>query len=179
MRKLLIDEMNRLTVEGYKASPKTPVTVILDNIRSLNNVGSIFRTCDAMRIERIILAGITAQPPSPEIHKTALGAENSADWLHVPDTLDALDLCRREGYVLCSVEQAEGSISLPDFRVEAGRRYAIVLGNEVKGVRQDVVDACHCCIDIPQFGTKHSFNVSVTTGIVLWEMFRQMTFDRR
>lgn len=179
MRKLLIDEMNRLTVEGYKASPKTPVTVILDNIRSLNNVGSIFRTCDAMRIERIILAGITAQPPSPEIHKTALGAENSVDWLHVPDTLDALDLCRRKGYVLCSVEQAEGSISLPDFRVEAGRRYAIVLGNEVKGVRQDVVDACHCCIEIPQFGTKHSFNVSVTTGIVLWEMFRQMTFDRR
>lgn len=177
MRKLLIDEMNRLSVADYKQSQKTPITVILDNIRSLNNVGSVFRTCDAMLIERIILAGITATPPSNEIHKTALGAENSVDWEYYDDTMKAIEHCRQQGYTLCSIEQAEGSIMLPDFKVEQGKKYAIVMGNEVKGVQQQVVDACDCCIEIPQFGTKHSFNVSVTTGIVLWEMFRQMRWE--
>lgn len=175
-RKLRIDEMGRISVSEFKAADKTPIVVVLDNIRSLNNVGSIFRTCDALRIERIVLAGITSTPPNTEIHKTALGAEDSVDWQYEEDTLAALSKLRTEGYTICCVEQALGSISLPDFRVEEEKKYALILGNEVKGVQQEVVDASDCCIEIPQFGTKHSFNVSVTTGIVLWELFRQMKF---
>lgn len=175
-RKLEIDEMGRKTVEEYKAADKTPITVVLDNVRSLNNIGSVFRTCDAMLIERLVLTGISQTPPSNEIHKTALGAENSVPWEYYEDTMDAVSKLKAEGYVVCSVEQAEGSVSLPDFKVQQGQRYALILGNEVKGVQQSVVDASDCCIEIPQFGIKHSFNVSVTTGIVLWELFRQMRF---
>ncbi|MCQ2226947.1 MAG: RNA methyltransferase [Bacteroidales bacterium] len=177
-RKLKIDEMGRLSVEQFKNERKTPIVVVLDNIRSLNNVGSIFRTCDAMLIEKIVLCGITACPPSIEIHKTALGAEDSVDWEYAEDTMAAIDKLRGEGYVVCSIEQAKGSVALQELKVDAGKRYAIVMGNEVKGVQQEVVDGSDMCIEIPQFGTKHSFNVSVTTGIVLWEMFRQMKFGK-
>lgn len=177
-RKLQIDEMGRISVDEFKAASKTPIVVVLDNIRSLNNVGSVFRTCDAMLVEKLVLAGITSTPPSNEIHKTALGAEYSVEWEYYEDTLDALRELRSQGYVICSVEQVVGSVSLPDFKVEPGQKYALVLGNEVKGVQQSVVDASDVCIEIPQFGTKHSFNVSVTTGIVLWELFRQMRFGK-
>lgn len=169
-RKLRIDEMNRISVEEYKSSEKTPIVVVLDNVRSLNNIGSIFRTCDALRCERIVLCGISSTPPSNEIHKTALGAELSVDWQYYEDTLQALSDLRSEGYTICSIEQAENSLKLPDFCAPRGAKYAIVLGNEVHGVQQSVVDASDLCIEIPQYGTKHSFNVSVTAGIVLWHM---------
>lgn len=177
-RKLQIEEMHRITVEQFKAAPKTPIIIILDNIRSLNNVGSIFRTCDALRAERIVLVGITSTPPNPEIHKTALGAEFSVEWQQEENILSAIENLRAEGCVICSVEQAEGSISLPDFHIEDGKKYALILGNEVKGVQQQAVDASDYCIEIPQFGTKHSFNVAVTAGIVMWELFRQLKFGR-
>ena len=173
-RKLSVDEMGRISVSQFKEAPKTPIVVVLDNIRSLNNVGSIFRTCDAMLISQLVLCGITACPPSQEIHKTALGAEDSVDWIHFDSTADAVRHLRSQGYTICSVEQAVGSIALQDFRTDSSKKYAIIMGNEVKGVDQDVVNMSDCCIEIPQFGTKHSFNVSVTTGIVLWEMFRQI-----
>lgn len=173
-KKLHIDEMGRKTVEEYKASQKTPIVVVLDNIRSLNNVGSVFRTCDAMLIEKIILTGITSTPPNNEIHKTALGAELSVDWEYFEDTHDAVARLREQGYTICSVEQTHNSIMLNNFKIDKTKKYALILGNEVKGVQQSVVDMSDCCIEIPQFGIKHSFNVSVTTGIVLWELFRQM-----
>lgn len=175
-RKLQIDEMGRKTVQEFKQSEKTPIVVVLDNIRSLNNVGSVFRTCDAMLIDKLVLCGITACPPSQEIHKTALGAEDSVDWIYYDDTLKALAELRKQGYVICSIEQAHGSVMLQEFHFDKDKKYAIVMGNEVKGVQQEVVDASDLCIEIPQYGTKHSFNVSVTTGIVLWEMFRQWKF---
>lgn len=177
-RKLSIEEMDRISVHQFKEAQKTPIVVVLDNIRSLNNVGSIFRTSDAMLIDHLVLCGITACPPSQEIHKTALGAEDSVDWVHFDSTLDALHHLRSEGYTICSIEQAHGSIALQDFKVDTGKKYAIIMGNEVKGVEQEVVSQSDCCIEIPQFGTKHSFNVSVTTGIVLWEMFRQFKFGK-
>lgn len=177
-RKLQIDEMGRKSVAEFKASEKTPIVVVLDNIRSLNNVGSVFRTCDAMLIEKLYLCGITACPPSQEIHKTALGAEDSMDWEYCESTMEAIEKLRCRGYMICSIEQAHGSVMLQDFGVEDGRKYAIVMGNEVKGVEQAVVDASDVCIEIPQYGTKHSYNVSVTTGIVLWEMFRQWKFGK-
>ena len=176
MRKLLNEELGRPTVEEYAAQEKLPVVVVLDNVRSAQNVGSFFRTADAFGIGRIALCGISATPPNREIHKTALGAEDSVPWEYYEDTMDAVSKLKAEGYIVCSVEQAEGSVSLPDFKVQQGQRYALILGNEVKGVQQSVVDASDCCIEIPQFGIKHSFNVSVTTGIVLWELFRQMRF---
>ena len=172
-KKLLIDEMGRKTVEEYKAAQKTPIVVVLDNIRSLTNVGSIFRTCDGMLIEKIVLAGITSTPPNNEIHKTALGAELSVDWEYFDDTHEALARLRGQGYTLCCIEPTHNSIMLNDFRIDDDKKYALVLGNEVKGVQQSVVDMCDCCIEIPQFGIKHSFNVAVTAGIVLWELFSQ------
>lgn len=175
-RKLEIDEMGRKTVEEYKAAEKTPITVVLDNVRSLNNIGSIFRTCDAVLVERLILTGISQTPPSNEIHKTALGAEDSVPWEYYEDTMTAVEHLRSENYVICSIEQAEGSVMLQDFKVKPGERYALIMGNEVKGVQQQVVDASDYCIEIPQLGIKHSFNVSVTTGIVLWELFKQIRF---
>lgn len=177
MRKLRIEEMHRLSVPDFRAAPKLPVTMVLDNIRSLHNVGSVFRTADAFRLEGLWLCGITACPPAAEIHKTALGAEDAVSWQYEADTLTAVSHLRQDGYTVLAVEQAEGSLMLPDLTLQPGRRYALVVGNEVKGVRQDVVNACHGCIEIPQLGTKHSLNVSVSAGIVMWEFARQLHFQ--
>ncbi len=174
MRKLKVTELNRLTPEAFKESPKIPLVVVLDHIRSLNNVGSVFRTSDAFRIESIYLCGITACPPQVEIHKTALGAEETVDWQYFSDTLEAVDKLKSEGYVVCAVEQVEGSVMLDKLLLDKQKKYAIIMGNEVKGVQQSVVDKCDMCIEIPQFGTKHSLNVSVTTGILIWELFKQL-----
>lgn len=172
MRKLKVTEMNRLTVDEFKTADKLPLTVVLDDVRSLYNVGSVFRSCDAFRVEAVWLCGITAAPPHPEIHKTALGAEDSVAWRHFTSALDAVNELRSRGVTVLAVEQCEGSTMLNDFTPERGRSYAVVLGNEVKGVHQDVVDACDGCLEIPQFGTKHSLNVSVTAGIVAWQFCR-------
>lgn len=168
MRKLKVTEMNRLDIETFQRTEKQPLVVVLDDIRSLHNVGSVFRTADAFRIERICLCGITACPPSAEIHKTALGAEDSVKWSYHKSAMEAVATLQAEGYQVMAVEQVTGSASLDTFRPMEGTRYAIVMGNEVKGVRQEVVDRCNGAIEIPQFGTKHSLNVSVSCGIVLW-----------
>ena len=172
-KKLTVEEMHRLTVDEFKRAPKQPLVVVLDNVRSLHNVGSVFRTADAFRIEKIVLCGITACPPSAEIHKTALGAEDAVAWEYVSDTLQAVLDLKEAGYETLAVEQAENSHKLGAFVFEKEKKYALVLGNEVKGVRQDVVDACDGVVEIPQHGTKHSLNVSVTAGIVMWEASRQ------
>ena len=177
MRKLKIIEMNRLTVDEFKQAAKLPLVVVLDDVRSLHNVGAVFRTSDAFRVERVCLCGITAVPPQPEIHKTALGAEDSVDWTYYKDAADAVRELQGEGYTVYAVEQAEGSTMLQHFRPELDGRYAVVLGNEVKGVRQDVVDLCDGCLEIPQYGTKHSLNVSVTAGIVIWEMAKKLVLN--
>ncbi len=174
MRKLKITEMNRLTADEFHRAEKTPLIVVLDNVRSLHNVGAVFRTADAFRLQGLYLCGITATPPQPEIHKTALGAEDSVDWTYHKDTLQAVQELKAEGWEVLAVEQAEGSTMLQDFVPEEGKKYAIVLGNEVKGVQQEVVDACDGCLEIPQLGTKHSLNVSVTGGILIWEFARQL-----
>ena len=163
-----------MSVEEYHAAKKTPLVVVLDHVRSLYNVGSIFRTADAFRLAGVCLCGITAVPPHPEIHKTALGAEDSVDWKYFKDTLDAVKWLKDSDYEVLAVEQCEGSTMLNDFNVEPGKRYAIILGNEVKGVQQSVVDECEGCLEIPQYGTKHSMNVSVTAGIVIWELVKKM-----
>lgn len=168
MRKLKVTEMGRMSVEEFRESDKTPLVVVLDNVRSLYNVGSVFRTSDAFRLQGICLCGITAVPPHPEIHKTALGAEDSVEWKQYERTQDAVEWLHSEGYCVLAIEQCEGSTMLQDFRREAGKRYAFVLGNEVKGVQQEVVDMCDGCLEIPQYGTKHSMNVSVTAGIVIY-----------
>ncbi|MFV0270386.1 MAG: RNA methyltransferase [Macellibacteroides fermentans] len=175
MRKLKITEMNRLTPEAFRESKKIPLIVVLDHVRSLNNVGSVFRTSDAFRVEAIYLCGITARPPHPEIHKTALGAEESVDWIYFEDTHLAVDKLKNEGYEVCAIEQAYGSIMLDKLLLDNTKKYAVVLGNEVKGVQQSVVDNCNYCIEIPQYGTKHSLNVSVTAGIVIWDFFKQLS----
>lgn len=174
MRKLSVTELQRIDIDTFKQSKKTPLVVVLDNVRSLHNVGSVFRTADAFRIQHIYLCGITATPPHAEIHKTALGAENAVEWTFFNDTMQAIELLKEQGYVVLSVEQAENSISLPNLALDVTKQYAIVLGNEVKGVQQQVVDACHGCIEIPQFGTKHSLNVSVAAGLVMWDAFKQL-----
>jgi len=171
MKKLSISEMNRLSPEEFRISDKIPVIVILDNIRSLHNVGSVFRTSDAFRIEKIILCGLTCTPPHPEIHKTALGAEFSVEWSYSEDIVLTIEDLKNNKYSVFAVEQAHGSIKLYNFKIETNHKYAIVLGNEVRGVQQDVVDCCDSCIEIPQFGTKHSLNVSVAAGIVIWHFF--------
>ena len=172
MKKLKITEMNRLTTEEFKEQTKTPLIVVLDNVRSLHNVGSVFRTADAFLVEAVYLCGITSTPPHAEIHKTALGAENTVDWRHYEDTHVALEELKAQGYVVYAIEQAEGSTKLPTLKLDSTKKYAVILGNEVKGVQQTVVDACDGCIEIPQFGTKHSLNVSVTGGIIIWEFFK-------
>lgn len=177
MRKLKITEMNRLTVDEFKQSDKMPLVVVLDDVRSLHNVGAVFRTSDAFRVEAICLCGITATPPQPEIHKTALGAEDSVAWTYYKDTADAVKDLKQDGYTVYGVEQTEGSTMLDHLKFDPSGRYAVVLGNEVKGVRQDVIDLCDGCLEIPQYGTKHSLNVSVTAGIVIWECARQLTMD--
>ena len=168
MRKLRTIEMQRLTVEEFREASKMPLTVVLDNVRSMHNVGSVLRTSDAFRVEEVVLCGITGTPPHPEIHKTALGAEDSVSWRHVASTLDAVRELKARGHTVLAVEQAEGSTMLHDFRPESGRRYAIVFGNEVKGVDQQVIDVADGCLEIPQYGTKHSLNVSVSAGIVIY-----------
>lgn len=169
--------MHRLTLDEFKESAKMPLTVVLDDVRSLYNVGSVFRTCDAFRVERVCLCGITATPPNPEIHKTALGGEDSVAWTYHSSALDAVRQLQAEGCFVYAVEQAEGSTKLQSLQVGHAGRYAVVFGNEVKGVRQEVVDACDGCIEIPQFGTKHSLNVSVTAGIIIWEFARRMIVE--
>jgi len=161
--------MNRLTVEEFKEEKKTPLIVVLDNVRSLHNVGSVFRTADAFLVEAVYLCGITCTPPHAEIHKTALGAENTVTWKHYQDTHQAVADLKAQGYTVFAIEQAAGSTLLPDLQLNKSKKYAVILGNEVKGVQQTVVDACDGCIEIPQFGTKHSLNVSVTGGIIIWE----------
>lgn len=173
-RKLKITELNRISTEEFKEAEKLPLVVVLDNIRSLHNIGSVFRTSDAFRIECIYLCGITATPPHAEMHKTALGAEFTVDWKYVNNTVEAVDNLKKEGYTVYSVEQAEGSIMLNELTLDKNRKYAIVMGNEVKGVQQEVIDHSHGCIEIPQYGTKHSLNVSVTAGIVIWDLFNKL-----
>lgn len=173
MRKLKVTEMGRMSVAEYKASDKQPIVVVLDHVRSLYNVGSVFRSSDAFRIEGVVLCGITARPPHPEIHKTALGAEESVSWRYYERTEEAVEWLKEQGYTVFAVEQCEGSTMLQDFQPQPGRKYAVVLGNEVKGVQQQVVDMCDGCLEIPQFGTKHSLNVSVAAGIVLWHLSRK------
>lgn len=174
MRVKKITELNRLSVEEFKESDKLPLTVVLDNVRSLNNIGAVFRSSDAFRVSRIYLCGITAIPPHVEIHKTALGAEDAVEWRYFENTLDAVDELIAEDVIVCAVEQTTESIMLDEFICRQDVKYAIVVGNEVKGVDQVVVNRCNCAIEIPQNGTKHSLNVSVATGIVLWEFFKQM-----
>ncbi len=164
--------MNRLTPDEFKLETKIPLIIILDNVRSLHNVGSVFRTADAFMIEAIYLCGITSTPPQAEIHKTALGAEDTVDWKYYEDTATAVNELKANGYTVYAVEQAQGSTLLTDFKITNERKIALILGNEVKGVQQSVVDICDGCIEIPQFGTKHSLNVSVTAGIVIWEFFK-------
>jgi len=174
MRKLRNSELNRISAEEYKIAQKTPLVVILDNIRSCNNIGSVFRTSDALLIEKIYLCGITATPPNKDIHKTALDAEKSVDWEYLENTEDAVSKLKNEGYKVYAIEQVENSILLPDFKPSENEKVAIVFGNEVKGVKQTVVDICDGSIEIPQFGTKHSFNISVSAGIVLWDIFQKI-----
>ena len=176
MRKLSVTELGRIDVEQFKKSRKLPLTIILDDVRSLYNVGSVFRTSDAFRIEKIILCGITATPENSlvEIHKTALGAEESVEWIYSNDCVSVVKELNEKGYTTIAVEQVEYSTKLDDFKVDLSARYALVLGNEVKGVNQDVVDLCKISLEIPQYGTKHSLNVSVTAGVVIWEFYKQL-----
>ena len=176
-RKLKITELNRISTEEFKKAEKLPLVVVLDNIRSLHNIGSVFRTSDAFRVECIYLCGITAVPPHPEMHKTALGAEFTVDWKYVNNAVEAVDNLKKDGYTVYSVEQAEGSIMLENIKLDPNRKYAVVLGNEVKGVQQEVIDHSDGCIEIPQYGTKHSLNVSVTAGIVIWDLFKQLNLS--
>ena len=173
-RKKLVTEMGRIDRDAFARAEKLPLVVVLDNVRSLHNVGSVFRTGDAFRLERIMLCGITATPPSAEIHKTALGAEDVVEWQYFESTMDAVDALRAEAYKIYSIELCEGSIALQNFETVPGERYAVVLGNEVKGVQQTVVDASDGAIEIPQFGTKHSLNVSVTAGMVIWDFANKL-----
>ena len=174
MRKLKNNELGRISVDEFKAVKKTPIIVVLDNIRSLNNIGSVFRTSDAFLIEKIYLCGICATPPNKDIHRTALGATDSVDWEYVEDTLELVEKLKVEGVKVLAIEQAENSTKLNDFSPEENQKYAIVMGNEVKGVQQEVVNASDVCIEIPQLGTKHSLNISVTTGMVIWDLFSKM-----
>ena len=174
MRKLKNSELDRLSVDAFKEAKKTPIIIILDNIRSLNNIGSVFRTSDAFLVEKIYLCGITATPPHKDIHKTALGSTETVAWEYVENTLDLVEKLKAKNIKICAIEQAENATMLNDFKVEPNTRYAIVFGNEVKGVAQDVVNASNVVIEIPQFGTKHSLNISVSCGIVTWELFSKL-----
>ena len=174
MRKLRNNELGRITVDEFKKAEKTPVIVVLDNIRSLNNVGSVFRTSDAFLIEKIYLCGITATPPNKEIHKTALGATESVDWEYREDILPLLEELKVQDVVIASIEQAEQSTMLNSFQPDSKKKLAVVFGNEVKGVQQEVVSTSDICVEIPQLGTKHSLNISVSCGVVLWDLFQKM-----
>ena len=174
MRKLKITELNRLTAEQYKQCTKTPLIVVLDHVRSMHNVGAIFRTADSFRLEAMYLCGLTATPPHPEIRKTALGAEETVEWRYFKDTLEAIQELKQNDYILYAVEQTEGSMPLNNVLLDSAKKYAVILGHEVKGIQQIVVNECDCCIEIPQYGTKHSLNVSVAGGIVIWDFFKQL-----
>lgn len=174
MEKKSIWDLNRDDLDTYRAAAKLHLVVVLDNIRSLNNIGSVFRTADAFRVDHLALCGITAAPPSVEIHKTALGAEESVAWIHYPSTIDAVNALRADGYTICCLEQVKGSVALQEYPVDPSRRYAIVIGHEVNGVDQAVVDLCDTAIEIPQQGTKHSLNVAVSAGIALWHFFSRL-----
>ncbi len=176
MRKLKNSELERLSIETFKSAKKTPLIVILDNIRSLNNIGSVFRTSDAFLVEKIYLCGITAKPPHKDIHKTALGSTDSVNWEYVEDTLTLIQKLKKEKIKIASIEQAENSIELQNFIPIKGEKLAVIFGNEVKGVQQDVVSTSDYCIEIPQYGTKHSLNISVSCGVVLWDLFSKLKF---
>lgn len=173
MRKLRTIEMQRLSIDEFHEAKKLPLTVVLDDVRSLYNVGSVFRSSDAFRVEAVYLCGITATPPHPEIHKTALGGEDSVAWRYFNTATEAVQSLHDEGVTVYSIEQVEGSIKLQNLQLDTDKRYAVVFGNEVKGVHQEVVDMSDGCLEIPQFGTKHSLNVSVTAGMVIWEVAKQ------
>ena len=175
MRKLKLDELNRVSVAEFKSQEKLPVAIILDNVRSLHNVGSVFRTADAFAIEQLCLCGITGLPPNREIEKTALGATQSVNWKHFENTLDAVGQLRNDGYTILAIEQAENSIMLNEFSPVPGTKYALIFGNEVNGVDDAVMQHIDECIEIPQFGTKHSFNIVVSAGIILWDLFAKFS----
>ncbi len=174
MRKLKNKELGRKSLESYKNCPKIPLVIVLDNIRSMNNIGSVFRTSDAFLAEKIMLCGITAKPPHNDIRKTALGATESVEWVYYENTEDAVKKLISEGYEIVSIEQADKSIMLHDFKVQDNKKYALIFGNEVKGVQQKIIDMSKHCIEIPQEGTKHSLNISVSVGIVLWNFFCEL-----
>lgn len=176
MRKTKNEELERLSIDEFKNAQKTPLVLVLDNLRSMHNVGAAFRTADAFAIEKIYLCGITAQPPHREIHKTALGATDSVDWTHEQDTVALCKQLQHEGYDVLAVEQADQSLSLESFQPDPDKKYALVFGNEVFGVSDEVVTAVDQCLEIPQFGTKHSINVSVSMGVVLWDLLSKLKF---
>ena len=177
MRKLKNSELNRLEIDEFKQITKSPIIIILDNIRSLNNIGSVFRSADAFLIKKIYLCGITATPPQNEIRKTALGSTDSVEWEYVENTLDLIEKLKSENIQICSIEQAEGATFLNDFHPLSNSIYGFVFGNEVKGVSQDVVNASDHVIEIPQFGTKHSLNISVSAGVIIWDIFNKLSRD--
>jgi tRNA G18 (ribose-2'-O)-methylase SpoU len=174
MRKLKTEELHRLTIEEFKHAEKFPIVIVLDNVRSLNNIGSIFRTADAFMIERIMLCGITAQPPHKDIHKTALGATESVSWEYYSSTKEVVSLLKKQGYIIYAIEQAEKSMFLDETNFESQVHTALIFGNEVRGVQQEIVDMADGCIEINQYGTKHSLNIAVCAGIVIWEIFKKM-----
>ena len=176
MRKLRNNELGRISVSTFKKTTKTPIIVVLDNIRSLNNIGSVFRTCDAFIIEKIYLCGITAKPPHRNINKTALGATENVDWEYVDSTFELVKNLKKNGTSVCAIEQTEGSVSLEKFIPDQSRKHAFIFGNEVYGVNQKVVDLCEKSIEIPQFGTKHSLNISIAVGIIIWDFMNKKIF---
>jgi len=175
-KKLKNEELNRITVDEFKSTEKTPIIIVLDNIRSLNNIGSVFRTADAFLIEAVYLCGITATPPHREIQKTALGATETVSWKHFSTTTDAITDLKENNYKIASIEQTENSTMLNDFKLNENKKLAVIFGNEVKGVEQSAIDLSHAVIEIPQYGTKHSLNISVSCGIIIWELFRKLNF---
>jgi tRNA G18 (ribose-2'-O)-methylase SpoU len=172
-----MDELNRKTTEEFKSAAKNPFVLVLDNVRSQNNIGSIFRTADAFLAEAIYLCGITSVPPNKEIHKTALGATDSVHWEYEKETIDVIRRLKKNNYFIVAFEQVEGSKSLQLFKPESGKKYALVFGHEVHGIQQEILNVCDLCIEIPQFGTKHSLNIAVSAGIAIWEFFRQLKQD--
>jgi len=177
MRKLENSELERKSIEDFKKSDKTPLILVLDDIRSLHNIGSVFRTADAFLVEKIILCGITATPPNKEIHKTALGATETVSWEHHENVIEVIENLKKENIVTLAIEQVESAVFLQDFTVEKNQKYALVFGNEVFGVSQEAVAVCDGCIEIPQLGTKHSLNISVTAGIVVWDLFKKIHWN--
>lgn len=178
MRKLENSELDRKSIEDFKQSEKTPIIIVLDDIRSLHNIGSVFRTADAFLVEKIVLCGITATPPNKEIHKTALGATETVTWEHNDNVLEVIENLKKEGIMVLAIEQVENAVFLQNFKVENGKKYALVFGNEVYGVSQDAVALCDGCIEIPQLGTKHSLNISVSAGIVVWDLFQKLNWTK-